>query len=58
MMEIQSLHRQLQAILWRYYMDLNTKMLRPDQFARAVVAAFSYSQNDFGIGAAVGEPCS
>ena len=54
MMEIQTLHRKLQGILWQFYIDLNANILEPAQFARAVVAALPHPQNDFGIGAAVG----
>lgn len=55
MMEIQSLHRQTQGVLYQYHIDLNINILRPVQFARALAAAHPHPPNDVGIGAAIGK---
>ena len=55
MMEIQSLHQQLQGIMYDYHVRLNAEILRPQQYARALLTALPHPQNDFGTGAAVGE---
>ena len=55
MIEIQSLHRQLQGIMYDYHVTVNTEILRPQQYARSLLSARPHAQNDYGIGAAIGE---